>query len=319
MRRYISFSIIFLLGIAGFMVGRHAEGDSLHPQVGIVVGLNAPNDRYQLTREKDGKRVKEMVDLLMPLYEHDILWMSCLDTTKETKSNGSTNERIHMALQVADGEKVITCEDSPYTLTKKEPYSVISNFTGSLKEAVLSIFRGLNDQHQSAQLITLAIRGQEGPLFMPLIGHSGARLAAGGRDLYLSWIGGSPPYALRISVEGAEKPLVEMSMLEETRAHIKSLPLKFNKYNLEIEDARNQRLTRHFQVVAFDNIPVPPGQAFTKAKSTLEKQLRETIIAAWLSEQDPPMWSLEAYQRVVDIAPRFYPAKLLRLRLEGRL
>lgn len=318
MRRFNSFSIIFLLSVAGFMVGHHAEGDSSHPQVGVVVGLNAPSDRYQLSREKDGKRVEEVVDLLMPLYEHDIVWMSCLDTAKEA-SNGSTDKWIRMTLQVADGEKVITCEDSPYTLTKKAPYSVLINFTGSLKEVVLSLFKGLNDQRQSAQLIALATRGQQGPLFMPLIGYSEARLAVGDRDLYLAWIGGFPPYTLRISAEGAEKPLVVMSMLEETRARIKNLPLQTNRYILEIKDTRNQQLTRHFQAVAFDHIPALPRQAFGEAKNTIDKQLRETIFAAWLSEQDPPMWSLEAYQRVAAIAHEFYPAELLRLRLEGKL
>ncbi|MGD9172418.1 MAG: hypothetical protein PVI97_20550, partial [Candidatus Thiodiazotropha sp.] len=90
--------------------------------------------------------------------------MSCLDKDKEATSNGSTDERVRMTLQVADGEKEITCEDSPYTLTKKEPYSVISNITESLKEVVLSIFKGLNDQHQRAQLVSLATRGQQSPL-----------------------------------------------------------------------------------------------------------------------------------------------------------
>ncbi|MGD8914510.1 MAG: hypothetical protein PVJ68_17510 [Candidatus Thiodiazotropha sp.] len=283
------------------------------------MGLNASSDNYHLTREQDGKRVEETVDLLMPLYEHDILWMSCLDKDKEATSNGSTDERVRMTLQVADGEKEITCEDSPYTLTKKEPYSVISNITESLKEVVLSIFKGLNDQHQRAQLVSLATRGQQSPLFMPLIGQSGAWVAEGDRDLYLSWRGGSPPYAVCIREEGADKPLVKMSMLEETRVHIKSLPLITNKYKLEIEDARSQQLIRHFHVVTFDHMPVPPGQVFAEVTNTFEKQLRETLLAAWLSEQDPPMWSFEAYQRVVDIAPKFYPAELLRLRLEGKL
>lgn len=318
MRRDSLSHIVFLLSVAGFMIARSAGGDSLYPQVGIVVGLNAPSDRYQLMREIGGERVEEKVDLLMPLYQYDIVWMSYFDTAKESSSS-STGERISMTLRVADGEKVITCEDSPYTLTKKAPYSVPSNFIGMLKESVLSIFKGLNDQYQSTQLISLATRGQQGPLFMPLIGYSGAGLAQGDRDLYLAWIGGFPPYTLRISVEGAEKPLVEMRMLDESRVHIKDLSLQTDNYVLEITDARNQQLTRHFQAVAHDRIPMLPYQELNVTKSPIDQQLLETIFVAWLSEQDPPMWSLEAYQRVVDIAPKFYPAELLRLRLEGKL
>jgi hypothetical protein len=317
MRRYTFFRIILLLSVAGIVSVLYAGDDSLLPQVGIVVELSAPSDRYQLSREQDGMRVKKEVKLLMPLYEYDILWMSCIDTDKE-RSSGSTYERIRMTIQVADGAKEITCEDSPYTLTKQEPCSVLSNFTGSLKETVLSLYKGLHDQYQT-QLISLVVRGDQGSLFMPLIGQSGARLAAGVRDLNLSWIGGYPPYVLRINAEGAEKPLIELNLLKERRVHIKGLSLKADNYKLELKDARNQQLTRHFQAVALDQIPELKQQMFGEVRNPIDEKLRETIYAAWLSEQDPLMWSLEAYQRVVGIASNFYPAELLRLRLEGKL
>jgi hypothetical protein len=299
------------------MGASYAGDDSLLPQVGVVVELSAPSDRYQLSREENGERVKKEVRLLMSLYENDILWMSCLDTDNE-RSRGSTYERIRMTIRAAGGEKVITCEDSPYTLTKQAPYSVLSNFTGSLKDAVHSLYNGLHDQYQT-QLISLVVRGDQGTLFMPLIGQSGTRLAAGVRDLSLSWIGGYPPYALRINVANTQKPLIELSMLKEARVHIKGLTLKADNYILELKDARNQQLTRRFQAVALDQIPKLPPQTFGEARNPIDAQLHETIYAAWLSEQNPLMWSLEAYQRVVGIAPNFYPAELLRLRLEGKL
>jgi hypothetical protein len=223
-----------------------------------------------------------------------------------------------MTIQVADGEKELTCEDSPYTLIKQAHYSVVSNFTGLIKEKVLSLFKGLHDQYQT-QLISLIVRGDQGPLFMPLIGQSGARLVAGARDLNLPWIGGYPPYNLRISEQGAEKPLVELNLIKERRVNIKGLALKAGNYILELKDARNQQLSRRFQAVALDHIPELKQQVFGEVRNPLDKQLCDTIYAAWLSEQDPLKWSLEAYQRVVGIAPNFYPAELLRLRLEGKL
>jgi hypothetical protein len=310
--------MFLLLSVAGFMIESHADGELKYPQVGMVVGLNATGDRYQLSREVGGRRKQMVVRLLMPLYERDILWVDCLETNKNRRSD-SINQRIRMTIQVADGEKVITCEDSPYTLIKKEPHSVVSNFTMSLKKTVLSLFNGLNNQYQSDQLISLATRGQETPLFMPLIGNSGAKLAVGDRDLYLVWNGGVPPYALSLIEEGEKKPVVEMNMLNESHANIKGLSLGIGIYTLQIEDANKKQLRRSFQTVALDRIPTHPGQAFVDVRSKAEKRLNDTVFAAWLSMQDPPMWSLEAYQRVVDIAPQFYPAELLRLRLEGKL
>jgi hypothetical protein len=317
MRQYTSVLINLLLGIAGFVSELHAEDDSLFPQVGIVVELSAPSDRYQLSREEQGRRVKKEVKLLMPLYEYDILWVSCTDNNKD-RSSASPYERIRMTVQVSSGEKVLTCEDSPYALTKEAPYSLLSNFTGSLKEAVLSVYKGLHNQYQ-AQLISLVVRGEKGPLFMPLIGQTGARIAAGVRDLNLPWVGGYPPYVLRISEEGSEKPLIELNMLNERRVRIKELPLKVGSYVLELRDARSQKLTRHFQAVSLDRVPELDRQVFGEVRNKLDKKLRETLYAAWLSEQDQLMWSLEAYQRVVGIAPNFYPAELLHLRLEGKL
>jgi hypothetical protein len=286
--------------------------------VGIVVRLNASTDHYQLTREVGGKRVEQAIDVLMPLYENDVLWVSC-----QRKDNGEgESEKIRMTLQLADGEKGLTCEDNPYTLKRQSPHSVFGNFAGFLQEVVHSLFEGLNDNYHRAQLTSLAVRpaGRERdePLFMSLIGRSGARLAAGVRDLHLAWSGGQAPYTIRIRAAGAAKPLVAMNGLQETHVHLQGVALQQGDYAFEIEDAR-ERLSRTLRAVPPSEIPALPRQAFSEAKSTAETQLQATVYAAWLSEQKPPLWSLEAYQHVIDIAPEFYPAKLLRLRLEGAL
>ncbi len=314
MKRLVVFTAIFLLSAAGIAT---SAGDQ-HPQVGIVVHLNAPSDRYLLMREEDGKRVEEKIDVLIPLYENDVLWIRGQRKPKDAAKDLESGE-ISVTLQLADGEKVLTSKDSPYRMERKPPLSVFSNFTGPLQDLIHSLFLGLNDDYHRAKLTSLAVRGHEGHLFMPLIGRSGALLAAGARDLHLAWRGGYPPYVLRIRSEKAEKPLAEMSGLHEAHVHLKGLALGPGDYVLEIKDTRGQHLTRNFQAVPPISLPPLPNQAFSEARSKAEIRLRETVYAAWLTEQDPVLWSLEAYQRMADIAPEFYPAELLRLRLEGEL
>lgn len=308
MKRFLLFVAIFLLSTAGFAI---SETDG-PPQVGIVVNLNAPSNCYLLKREKHKDPIK--VEVLTPLYEKDVLWVRC-----QHKAGGLEREEIRITLQLADGIKVLTFKDGPYPLESKPPHSILRNFTGYLHDVINSLFKGLNNNYHQAQLTSLAVRGHDGHLFMPLVGRCKAFLAAGVRDLHLAWKGGCPPYALRIRAERTGKPLAEMSDLQKAHVHLKGLALETVDYVLEIEDNSGQHLIRHIQAVPSSKLPKLPNQAFSEAKSNSEIQLRETVYAAWLIKQDQVLWSLEAYQRVADIAPEFYPAELLRLRLEGNL
>jgi len=312
MKPFFLFVAIFLLSTAGF-AGSEADGP---PQVGIVVNLNAPSDYYLLMREKHGERdrIPIKVEVLTPLYEKDVLWVRYQRKTESLES-----EEIRITLQLADGVKVLTFKDGPYPLESKPPHSILRNFTGYLHDVINSLFKGLNNNYHQAQLTSLAVRGHDGHLFMPLVGRCKALLAAGVRDLHLAWKGGRPPYALRIRAERTGKPLAEMSGLQEAHVHLKGLALETVDYVLEIEDNSGQHLIRHIQAVPSSKLPKLPNQAFSEAKSNSEIQLRETVYAAWLIKQDQVLWSLEAYQRVANIAPEFYPAELLRLRLEGNL
>jgi len=90
-------------------------------------------------------------------------------------------------------------------------------------------------------------------------------------------------------------------------------------YTLESEDASDQQLTRHLQAIPPTEIPALLQQVLSEARSKTEKQLRNTGYAAWLIKHDPLIRSLETYLRVAGISTEFYPAELLRLRLEGEL
>ena len=283
-----------------------------------MVGLNAPSDCYLLMREENGKRDKKTIEVLTPLYEKDVLWVKCQRKAGD-QDEGLESEEIKITLQLADGVKVLTFKDGPYPLESKPPHSILRNFTGYLHDVIDSLFAESNKNYHQAQLTSLAVRGHDGHLFMPLVGRCKALLAAGVRDLHLAWKGGCPPYALRIRAERTGKPLAEMRGLQEAHVHLKGLALETVDYVLEIEDNSGQHLIRHIQAVPSSKLPKLPNQAFSEAKSNSEIQLRETVYAAWLIKQDQVLWSLEAYQRVADIAPEFYPAELLRLRLEGNL
>ncbi len=263
-------------------------------------------------REKHGERHEIEIEVLTPLYEKDVLWV-------RRQRKDLESEEIRITLQLADGVKVLTFKDGPYPLEGKPPHSILRNFTEYLHDVIGSLFKGSNNNYHQAQLTSLAVRGHDGHLFMPLVGRCKALLAAGVRDLHLAWKGGCPPYDLRIRAERTRKPLAEIGDLQEAHVHLKGLALETVDYVLEIEDNSGQHLIRHIQAVPFSKLPKLPNQAFSEAKSNSEIQLRETVYAAWLIKQDQVLWSLEAYQRVANIAPEFYPAELLRLRLEGNL
>ena len=309
MRQRISSILLTLLSIAVVPIGSIVAADS--PVVGIIVDLNAPTGCYQLNR--DGKTVKE-IDVLMPLNENDKLSVIC---PCEEKGKAAKAQETFITLQLASGEKVLTCKDGTYVLKKEQPLSLLGNIVDFHKEWISSWFKGLHNSYYHARLTSLAVRGHDGRLFTPLVGHTRVNLAAGMRDLHLAWSGGVSPYALRISNKKGVKPFVEMNGLKHGRVLLKGVTLDVGDYTLEIEDSRGQRLIRDFQTIPPEKVPRFPHQESSEMRSKTEKQLYETIYAAWLIEQDPLLWSLEAYQRVSKIASDFYPAELLRLRLEG--
>ncbi len=311
MKRVIFYIAILLVCAAGSKTGRAVACEASR-QVGLVVGLNAPSDHYHLIRKENGNIKEVEIDVFIALCENDEIRVNC----RRDKKDGEENRII---IQLSDGEKVLTCKTTPYTLAGKSPYYMLNNFGVYLSELVDFFFGGLNDSYHSASLAALSVRGCDGPLNMSMVGHSEAYLTAGIRNLYLAWSGGYPPYTLHILKGQSKDHLAKVEGLEETRAKINEVALEPGEYSMEIEDSCGQRVRRRFQAILPEKLPAPPFHESGVASSNVEKQLWETIYAAWLIEQDPILWSLEAYQRISADCSGFYPAELLRLRLEGKL
>lgn len=295
------------------LVPRAVKTDELPVQVGMVLYLNASAEHYKLQRGNEFKAVKPA----MTLQEKDVLTLDCA-----RNDNKPGSEEISINIQKANNDKKITCKDSPYTLEGNHSTSPFKNFFNWGLSVIASTLDSVQSKPYSA-----IVRGDNSnsksnkplPLYMPLICRTGGRMVASRPDLYLTWIGGNPPYKFRMSVENETKIVAEQTGLDESRIALKKLDLQPNSYKLVITDARGHTLSRHFQVVSQDSLPMPEHVVLTNGKDQRLKNFRETAYAAWLSDQDRGIWTLEAYQHIAGIAREYYPAELLRRKLADGL
>jgi len=133
-------------------------------------------------------------------------------------------------------------------------------------------------------------------------------LKAGKRVLSLQWFNGKAPFHVQITT-------VDKGVLWETETTAQSvktgeIDLKAGEsYWLIITAANyaNQPLEFEFEAVAA--LPDYPARL---QDQSLPENLRRTLQAGWLAEQDRIQWSFEAYQQVSDIAEYYGPARALR-------
>lgn len=303
------------LGSAAVLWAMLADAGDQRAEVGFVQNLNAPLDRYRLERDDQSAQLGPGT----PLQENDVLWIKC------TRHEGDANkEEIQITIQLANGAKVITCKQSPYRLTGTMPWGVTGQNPGDRTEDFVS---SLTQMHKKRYLAILALRGgttpsESGtplPMLMPLIGRHGGRLAAGKRDLHLAWNGGGSPYSLQLRIPNGATPVAARHGLQEAKVNLTGLDLRPGSYELVVTDARGQVLIRRFEAVPSDSLPASPQATFVNQGDQRLRCLHETAYAYWLSAKDRGLWMLEAYQHVAGIASEFYPAELVRLKLEGEL
>lgn len=316
--RLIAYLVVLLTIVMTLSIKPVMSGDSPR-QVGMVIYLNAQTDHYKLKRNDQIYPVA----VATILEDKDVLSIECGRSDKESKT-----EEISITLQLAEGEKHLTCKDSPYKiksqyLTKENNAQIkIGNFLDWAGKVIATSLDSLQSKTYSA-----IVRGdnthshsqQSLPLYMPIICRAGGRMETGRSDLHLAWIGGYPPFKLRLTEANGHRVLAEREEVEASSITLHRLDLLPDNYELVITDAKGRTMKRHFQVVVQESVPMPPHVDFTDIKDPPLARLRETAYAAWLSDQNRGVWTLEAYQRVADIAPVYYPAELMRRKLADGL
>jgi hypothetical protein len=275
--------------------------------VGIVMSYEGSNEHYTIKHHGRDKPIS----LLMPLYEGDKLVLNC-----------AASPARRVTLELNQGKKDVECRDSPYVLTKIESYNLFSNISDFVWSKIANLVNDLHEERSGAQLASLAGRpvAPTNPrLFSPVLGRSGSRMSAGNREFFLAWAGGKPPYAVRLTSVHTGRALAHSRRLREPRAHLRELRLDEGRYHVRISDADGQSLERSIDVVPASALPEHPLPTDEGVVGVRDTQLRDTIYAAWLLDQNRRLWSLEAYQRVAGLAHDNYPAQLLRQKLEGSL
>ncbi len=133
-------------------------------------------------------------------------------------------------------------------------------------------------------------------------------LKAGKRVLSLQWFNGKAPYQVQITT-------ADRGVLWETETTAQSvktgeIDLKAGeRYWLIVTAANHAQEPIELGFKAVARLPDYPARL---QDQSLPENLRRTLQAGWLAEQDRIQWSFEAYQQVSDIAEHYGPARALR-------
>ena len=214
---------------------------------------------------------------------------------------------------VLDGGRVVEEISAATTSRVARREREIPSVLGNVLDWAAQWFTRWHDQHIGR--VDVYVRGGPIELLMPPSGGGGSvmpRLVAGARSIFFAWDGGVAPY--HVVVEGLDgqdaKPHVTPAADQRSAVQ---LTLRPGRYVMEVRDARTGRARGRFVVVAGSDVPAMPALPRPAGEST---PMVETLAAAWLAAQGEGQWVLEAYQRVVPHATRYYPATLLRDALE---
>lgn len=200
-------------------------------------------------------------------------------------------------------------EQSPFVIKAGKPTGGVAAVVAWLGDWLT----GWAPKLHSAEGRDVRIRGT-GEISVVLFEAQQVRVAAGRRNLYFAWDGGSSPYAITLYRQGVEEAIARVKDAEGPRLQIPLVDLVPGDYSIEILDSKNQRWKRSFGVVSASDLPAGPPQL---AKTNLPYQTRETLIAGWLAGQDEGKWMWEAYMRVSDLPADYAPAATLRNALEN--
>ncbi|MEK8018687.1 MAG: hypothetical protein VSS75_017585 [Candidatus Parabeggiatoa sp.] len=209
--------------------------------------------------------------------------------------------------------RTITHDDAPYRVESKscDVIGLADNIWLSLKDFAKYIVTIV----PSGPSVDIYSKSEKERPIMPILEATVLAiptLKAGKRALFLQWFNGKAPYQVQITT--ADKMV--LWEIETTVQSVKTGEIDFKtaeSYWLIITAANyaKQQMELEFEAVAA--LPDYPERL---QDQSLPENLRRTLQAAWLAEQNRVQWSFEAYQQVFDIAEDYGPARALREALE---
>ena len=129
-----------------------------------------------------------------------------------------------------------------------------------------------------------AVRGIE----VPILAGAPA-IAAGVRDLPLTWIGGCTPFV--VSLQAADGRLLYRESVEGRQVRLDDVPLPVGRYTVSIADATG--LEFHGSVESAPSAPTLPDELVGD-----ESPLGVVAGAIWLAGQDNGRWRFESFERL---------------------
>ena len=263
-------------------------------EAGYIADFDWPRDQYVLRRGAD----EVPVTLTGRLMDGDVI-----EVTTDTG-------RIHLVIG-RDRDVVVGKAESPY---KVEADDSMAGFWSGLLAWAAEQFDAMNEETEATAASQMS-RGGAPKLEIPLLARSPQRLAAGRRSIAFAWSTGTSPFTVNLGRKGSAKPLVAGSTPYSSWTS-PPIDLTPGSYWLTVAEKNGEgnRVEAEIVVVERGAVPEPPSDARLDA---LPSDLGATVFAAWLSGQENGMWMLESYQRVVPVAERFRPARLLAHKLIG--
>jgi len=259
---------------------------------GWIDRFDGPVDAYTVQRGEQ----EVPVAIYLPVYIGDRIRITEGHELIIGRSDGST-----LTLHHSNKAYVVDKPDSSV--------SMLDNFL----EWAGGWFGKYTDNTHGEHIVGLISRGDEGPpISMSLFPTGHAHMLSGKRRITLYWVGGKPPFSIRIRNNNKSDPILKQEGLKEGRTTIGPLDFSVGSYYLEVNDAREVEIVR-IDVLADDASPVMPSEI---RNANMPKEVMNTLEAMWLAGQDDGNWVLEAYQRVSNSTGGQSASSLLRQALE---
>jgi len=257
-------------------------------EVGWVEQFEGPSHQYRLVRA--GRQVP--VRLFTPVLEGDEVFV--------------LSHSGKLAILLNDGRHIQKVfGESPRVVTGGTRHSSVPQ---NIVRWAQDLFTPWHDQ--SLEPAQIAVRGFPDPISMPLLSHPDALLASGDRALTIAWLGGRPPFSLRVTRVPEGLVLTTLENLVDRQARTPRVSLREGRFQLLISDAEGSTLIGQFSVVpGLPALPLPLSSAETPAV------IVDTLKAARLAQLEEGRWAFEAYQLATVASSESYPAALLRDRL----
>jgi hypothetical protein len=216
------------------------------------------------------------------------------------------DDKHTLSIKLADTLVKVTAANSPYLVVSK---GEVPTLWGNFKDWVTRLTQRHQDEVMAVSISSKG--GSNQPPFMPLLEvktvGSTKVLVAGKRALSLTWKKGKPAYQL--TLKQGDKTLFTQSV-KEREFQLPELSFTPGDYQVSLSDNEQRQVEYSFTVV--ESLPTYPKELSADNLASLSASAWVTLQAMWLAEQEQGRWSLEAYQRVAEIAKEYHFARVLR-------